>query len=56
MILEQENNSRKLEIISVKFQNKAINDVKQISLSYVINRRTPKCKFNKSHFRVGVFL
>ena len=36
MFLEWENNSGKLQIISGKFQNNAINDVKQISLSYVI--------------------
>ena len=43
MFLEWENNSRKLQIISGKFQNSgefqnnAINDVKQISLNHVIN-------------------
>ena len=43
MFLEWENNSGKLQIISgkfqnsEKFQNNAINDVKQISLSQVIN-------------------
>ena len=37
MFLEWENNSGKLQIISGKFQNNAINDVKQISLSHVIN-------------------
>ena len=36
MFLEWENNSRKLQIISGKFQNNAIYDVKQISLSHVI--------------------
>ena len=42
MLLEWENNSGKLQIISRKFQNSgkfqnnAINDVKQISLSHVI--------------------
>ena len=36
MFLEWEKNSGKLKIISGKFQNNAINDVKQISLSYVI--------------------
>ena len=36
MCLEWENNSGKLQIISGKFQNNAINDVKQISLSHVI--------------------
>ena len=35
MFLEWENNSEKLQIISGKFQNNAIN-VKQISLSHVI--------------------
>ena len=43
MSLESENNSGKLQITngkfqsSGKFQNNAINDVKQISLSHVIN-------------------
>ena len=37
MFLELENNSGKLQIISEKFQNSAINDVKQISLNYVIS-------------------
>ena len=37
MLLEWENSSGKLQIISGKFQNNAINDVKQISLSHVIN-------------------
>ena len=36
MFLESENNSWKLQIISGKFQNNAINNVKQISLSHVI--------------------
>ena len=42
MFLEWENNSQKLQIISGKFQNSgefqnnAINDVKQVSLSHVI--------------------
>ena len=36
MFLEWGNNSGKLQIISGKFQNNAINDVKQISLSHVI--------------------
>ena len=42
MFLGWENNSRKLQIISEKFQNSgkfqnnAINDVKQISLNHVI--------------------
>ena len=36
MFLELENNSGKLQIISGKFQNNAINDVKQILLSHVI--------------------
>ena len=37
MLLESENNSGKLQIISGKFQNDSIDDVKQISLSHVIN-------------------
>ena len=42
MFLEWENNSGKLQITrkfqnSGKFQNNAINDVKQISLSHVIS-------------------
>ena len=36
MFLEWENNSGKLQIISGKFQNNIINDVKQISPSHVI--------------------
>ena len=36
MFLEWESNSGKLQIISRKFQNNAINDVQQISLSHVI--------------------
>ena len=42
MFLKWENNSGKLQIISGKFQNDAINDVKQISLSHVIINRTPR--------------
>ena len=44
MFLEWENNSGKLQIVSGKFQNhgkfqnNAINDVKQISLSHVIKK------------------
>ena len=38
MFLERENNSGKLQIISGIFQNNAINDVEQISLSHVINK------------------
>ena len=47
MLLEWANNSGKLQIItrkfqnSGKFQNNAINDVKQISLSHVIKVLTP---------------
>ena len=37
MFLELENNSGKLQIISGKLKNNAINGVKQISLSHVIN-------------------
>ena len=48
MFLEWENNSGKLQIISGKFQNNAINDVKQISLSHVIIKGNPvKPLFNK---------
>ena len=36
MFLKWQNNSGKLQIISGKFRNNAINDVKQISLSHVI--------------------
>ena len=36
MFLEWESNSGKLQIIRWIFQNNAINDVKQISLSHVI--------------------
>ena len=39
MFLEWENNSGKLQIIGRKFQNNAINDVKQISLSQVITKK-----------------
>ena len=38
MFLERENNSGKLQIISGIFQNNAINDAEQISLSHVINK------------------
>ena len=38
MFLEWENNSGKLQIISGKFQNNAVNDIKQISHSHVIMR------------------
>ena len=37
MFLECENNIGKLQIISGKFQNNAINDIKQISQSHVLN-------------------
>ena len=40
MFLEWESNSGKLQIISGKFQNNAINDVKQISLSHVVIGKT----------------
>ena len=36
MLLEWENNTGTLQIISGKFQNNAINNVYQISLSHVI--------------------
>ena len=38
MFLEWENNSGKFQIISGKFENNAINDVKQISISHVIRK------------------
>ena len=50
MFLELENNSGKLQIVSGKFQksgklqNNAINNVKQISLSHVINDITKVIK------------
>ena len=37
MFSESKNNSVKLQIISGKFKDKAIHDVKQISLSHVIS-------------------
>ena len=40
MFLEWENISRKLQIISGKFQNIAINEVKQISLSNMIKLKS----------------
>ena len=43
MFLEWENYSGKLQIISGKFQNNAINDVKQISLSHVIKQLEINC-------------
>ena len=52
---ELENNSRKLQIISGKFQsrgefqNNTINDTKQISLSHVINIRIPFCQSNEHY-------
>ena len=50
MFIEWENNSGKLQIISRKFQNNAIDDVKQISLNHVINAK--KLEF-KSHSSRG---
>ena len=44
MFLEWENKSGKLQIISGKFQNNAINDVKQISLSHAISVLIPMFK------------
>ena len=41
MFLEWENNSGKLQIIQGKFRSNVINEVKQFSLSHVINRKTP---------------
>ena len=49
MFLELENDSGKLQIISGKFQNNAINDTKQISLSHVINIRIPFCQSNEHY-------
>ena len=37
MSLEWQKNSGKLQIISGKFQNNAVNDAKQISMSHGIN-------------------
>ena len=45
MFLEWENNSGKLQIISGTFQNNAINDVKQISLSHVIMKLNTPSKW-----------
>ena len=56
MFLEWENNSGKLQIIrgkfqnSRKFQNNATDDVKQISLSYVIKDRTTKSRSILSNY------
>ena len=47
MFLECENNSKKLQIISRKFQNNAINNVKQISLNHVIERKTNEPNLRK---------
>ena len=43
MFLEWENNSGKLKIISGKFLNNPINNVKQISLGHVINKEILLC-------------
>ena len=48
MFLEWENNSEKLQIISGKFQNNAINDVKQISLSDVIIEKNTPIVYNEN--------
>ena len=48
MFLEWENNSGKLQIISGKFQNNAINDVKQISLSDVIIEKNTLIVYNEN--------
>ena len=42
MFLELENNSGKLQIVSGKFQNNTINNVKQISVSPVISNKNQK--------------
>ena len=61
MFVEWENNSGKLQIIIGKFQNNAINDVKQISLSHVINERnfnliiSSSCLFS-SNMGIGAYL
>ena len=49
MFLEWENNNGKLQIISGKFQNNAINDAKQISLSHVIISNYNMFLKNKSY-------
>ena len=48
MFLELENNSGKLQIVSGKFQNNTINNVKQISVSPVISNKNQKriCQTN----------
>ena len=52
MFLEWENNSRKLQIISGKFQNNAINDVKQISLSHVVRVRIATLNLSKLFYMI----
>ena len=47
MFLDWESNSGKLQIISGKFQNNTINDVKQISLSHVIPKGTGKLNMKR---------
>ena len=65
MLLESENNSGKLQIISGKFQNSgkcqnnAINDAKQISLSRVIESiiyRLLKKKCRRKNKKAGFFI
>ena len=56
MFLEWENNSGKLQIISGKFQNNAINDIKQIPLSHVINPWINLILESKMFdFKIGLF-
>ena len=50
MFLEWENNSGKLQIISGKFQNNSINEVKQISLINVISKRNVKAAHRKFYY------
>ena len=52
MFLEWENNSRELQIISGKFQNNAINDVKQISLSHVVRVRIATLNLSKLFYMI----
>ena len=48
--LEWESNNRELQIISGKFQNNAINDVKQISLSHVIIKSNLRRVFETQYY------
>ena len=62
MFLEGENNSGKLQIIrgklqnnSTKFQNNAINDTKQISLSHVLTTKSSPLHIANSPTPTGNF-